>query len=105
LVILHATNFACADGTPVGEYCVTYDDGTEADLPVVYGRNVLAYGDGMALAEAPVVWSGTTASGEAVALRALVWSHPRPERVIRRLTLRSADAAGALIVVGVSGLD
>lgn len=105
LVILHATNFACADGAPVGQYCVTYDDGTEADLPVVYGRNVLAYGDGMALAEAPVVWSGTTASGEAVALRALVWSHPRPDRVIRTLTLRSADAAGALIVVGVSGLD
>ena len=105
LAILHATNFACPSGTKVADYGLTYDDGTTATVELIYGRNILAYTDLNAAADAPLVWSGRTTAGQGVGLRALIWQNPHPERVIRTLTARSADAAGALLLIGVTGLD
>jgi hypothetical protein len=103
LFILHATNFACADGETVGTCTLTYDDGTTATKRLVYGENIAAYSDTIARPDAPVVWRGRTPAGEPVALRLLVWENPQPEREIRSLTLRAGDAPGALLVFGVSG--
>lgn len=105
LVLLHATNFPCEVGAKVAEYRLLYADGTSAALEVVYGRNVLAYTDLSALADAPLVWRGRTAAGQPVGLRAAVWEHPHPGRPIRALVLRSADAAGGLMLVGLTGLE
>jgi len=105
LVILHGTNFPCAAGAKVAQYQIEYEGGETVALDLVYGRNVLAYGDLTASAQAPIVWSGKTAGGEPVALRALVWDNPRPEKPIRALVARSADATGALLILAVTGLD
>lgn len=105
LAILHTTSFACDDGAVVGQYVLTYADGTTAALDVIYGQNVLAYDDRAAVAAAPIVWSGRTAAGRPVALRALIWDNPRPAETVRSLTIRSANAAGALLVLGITGLD
>ena len=105
LVILHGTNFPCAAGTKVAQYEVRYENGETATLDLVYGRNVLAYSDLTASAQAPIVWSGKTAAGEPVALRVVVWDNPQPEKPIRALVARSADATGALMILGVTGLD
>jgi len=105
LVVLHTTSFVCKQGVKVGEYRLDYEDGTTAAVDLVYGCNILAYTELTAAPEAPIVWTGQTASGQPVALRALVWDNPHPQRRIRSVTARSADAAGSVIVIGLTGLD
>jgi hypothetical protein len=105
LVIVQGTNFPCAAGTKVAQYRIEYEDGETAALELVYGRNVLAYSDMTASAQAPIVWVGKTAAGEAVALRVVVWENPQPEKAIRALTAEAGDAAGALMILGVTGLE
>lgn len=104
LAILQATNFPCRAGQKVGQYLVTYDDDETVVVDLVYGRNVLAYTDLTAAAEAPIVWTGRNAAGQGVALRALIWTNPHPGKVIRSLTAATADAAGSLMVLGITGL-
>jgi hexosaminidase len=105
LAILHATNFSCGSGERVGEYELEYDDGDRATTDVIYGESVLAYTDLTARPDAPIVWSGRTAANEPVALRVLIWENPRPEKLIRALTIRSTKAAGSLMMLGLTGLD
>ena len=105
LVILNATNFACSAGTKVAEYELTYADGEKTKTDVRYGQQVLAYGDLSPAAEAPMVWSGRNRAGEPVAWRVFIWRNPHPEKVIRTLTARSANAPGALLILGLTGLD
>jgi len=105
LAVLHTVNFACPRGTKVGEYELEYDDESRAVVELIYGRNVFAYGDVGAAAEAPVVWTGANAAGEPVALRALIWENPHPDRPIRSFTARSADAEGSLVLLGLTGLE
>ena len=105
LAFLQTTNFTCEPGAKVAEYEITYADGASTKVDLLYGQNVLAYTDPSAAAEAPVVWSGQTATGEPVSLRALIWTNPHPEKAIRALTVRSANAPGALVLLGLTGLD
>jgi hypothetical protein len=104
LAVLHAVNFFCEPGTKVAEYQITYDDGEAATIDLVYGRNVLACSDLSMTPEAPIVWSGQTAAGAPVALRVLVWDHPHPKKTIRSFAARSAEAAGSLMLLGLTGL-
>jgi hexosaminidase len=105
LVFLHTTNFPCDPGAKVGTYEVRYADGQTVPVDVVYGRNVLAYTDLTPSPQAPLVWSGRTAAGAPVALRVLLWDNPHPDVAIHTLTVRSGDAAGALMLLAVTGLD
>ncbi|UCG16383.1 MAG: beta-N-acetylhexosaminidase [Phycisphaerales bacterium] len=105
LAILHTVNFACRPGTKVAEYRLTYEDGEAATIDVVYGRDVFACTDLTTAADAPIVWSGTNGAGQGIALRARIWSHPHPDKVIRSLTARSANAAASLMLIGLTGLE
>ncbi len=105
LAVLHTTDFPCARGTRLGEYVITYEDGTETKTDLVYGHNVLAHTDPTAVADAPIVWQGRTKAGQPVSLRALIWDNPHPENTIRTFTAQSADAAASLVVIGLTGLD
>jgi hexosaminidase len=104
LVFLHATNFACAPDAPVGRYVVVYADGTEAPLALHYGQNIFAVDDLTAAADAPIVWTARTAAGARIALRALVWHNPHPARTIRAIRAESANTAGGLVWLGLTGL-
>ena len=105
LAILHTTNFACQAGARVGQYELEYDDGTRTTIDLVYGDNIFACTDRTPAPAAPIVWTGTTRAGHLIALRALLWENPSPHKSIRTLTARSADAAGALLLIGLTGLD
>jgi len=70
-----------------------------------YLQNVLAYIDLTARPDAPIVWSGRTAANESAALRVLIWENPHPQKLIRAFTIRSAKAAGSLMVLSLTGLD
>jgi len=105
LAILQVTNYTCDAGTKVGSYELTYEDGQQETLDLVYGQNVLAYTDLAAAAAAPVVWSGKTGAGGPASVRVLVWSVAAPEKRIRTLRVRSANAAGSLMILGITGLE
>jgi hypothetical protein len=105
LVVLHTMNLPCRPGAKVGTYRLTYDNGQSAEVELVYGRNVLACTDTVPAAEAPIVWSGSNRAGQAVALRALVWKNPYPEQMICSFTAVSSEAAGSLILMGLTGLQ
>ncbi len=105
LAILHATHLPCPAQAKVGAYELEYEDGSRAVLDIVYGRNILACTDLAPAAEAPIVWTGRSPGGQAAALRAMIWTHPHPDRTIQSLTLRSTDAAASLMVLGVTGLE
>ncbi len=84
---------------------MTYADGQVATIDVIYGRNILSYTDLTAVPEAPIVWTGATKAGEPVGLRVLIWDNPFPDKLIRSLTVRSANATGSLMVIGLTGLN
>ncbi len=105
LALLHATNFACEAGAVVAECILTYADGQAQAVPLRYGQQAFAYTDLSPAAEAPLVWTGTTAGGTPVGLRVLLWDNPRPAVPPARLTIRSGEAAGSLMIFGLTGLD
>jgi hypothetical protein len=111
VVILHATNFECARDQKVGEYELVYDDGLRRTYDVHYGRHVFAYSNPSAAPAGPIVWSGKTKAGAPIFLRAMVLERRglqaktgEASKRIARLIIRSADAPGSLVVLGVTGL-
>ena len=105
VALLQATNFPCARGEQVGQYEFTYTDGRTEVLPLIYGENIFAYTERGSAPAAPIVWRGTTRSGQPVTLRVLLWDNPRPASSLESITIRSADAPGALMLIGLTGLD
>jgi hexosaminidase len=104
LVFLHATNFGCAPDAVVARYEVLREDGGRAEITLRYGQNIFAYNDLTTAAAAPIIWTGRTAAGTPVALRALVWENPFPDQLIRAVFATSSEAAGSLVWVGLTGL-
>lgn len=68
LTFLHATAFVVPDGTTVGGYELTLDDGRKVTVPLVYGRHLRALTDDRPLSDpdAAVFERWTTPSGPAV---------------------------------------
>lgn len=104
LVFLHATNFACAPDAVVARYEVLRERGGQARIELRYGENIFAYDDLTAAPSAPIVWTGRTAAGSQVALRAFVWENPFPDQQIRAIFATSHNAAGGLMWLGLTGL-
>ncbi|QOJ14803.1 MAG: beta-N-acetylhexosaminidase [Planctomycetia bacterium] len=105
MAFLHTTNFATEPGRRVAEYEIEYSDGQREIAPAIYGETVFAYNDGGASAKAPLVWSGRTPAGAPVWLHVQLWQNPTPQRPIRALRARSANAPASLILLGVTGLE
>ena len=111
VVVLHATNFECIREQRVGEYELVFENGQKRTYPVQYGRHVFAYNNPSATPEGPIVWAGQSRGGAPLFLRAMVLSRRglvakqgEPSKRIAKLIVRSADAPGSLIVLGVTGL-
>ncbi|MFH1569767.1 MAG: beta-N-acetylhexosaminidase, partial [Gemmatimonadota bacterium] len=105
----------------IGRYRIEYVDGSAEAVEVAYGYHVAEWSrrHGAPLgptfhrhagyvATWPVdpLWQGKAATGEDVTVYALEWTNPHPERAVRGLTIAAADAdaAVALVVVGVTAL-
>jgi hypothetical protein len=91
LAFLHTTGWPGALAREViGHYEVAYADGTTVSVPLEYGRNIRAWTDtvpsSMILAPG---FSGQTRDGLAVNVPVLEWTNPKPDTVIRSVTLVS----------------
>lgn len=98
LHILHATGYGnvppdsplyIADGTKIAEYKIRYDDGTHANIPVVYGEDVRDWwfneGD-KGVTRGKIAWQGDNelAKGfnKRIRLYLTTWENPHPNKKI-----------------------
>lgn len=104
LVFLHIADKG-PHSKPIGRYVVHYDDGTTANVPIVYAQNIGPwlyqkghtsgfyggfYGHGY-LSESRLAYVGATSSGERVALHSYEWVNPNPEKTIQSIDMMTAD--------------
>ncbi len=84
LHFLHAAGGEAAAGTVVAAYKVHLPAGGIAELPLVYGRDVLAFADetGPAPAAARVAWQGRSPGTTRLRLFHTIWENPRPEQEV-----------------------
>lgn len=91
LAFLHTTGWPGALAREaIGRYEVAYADGTTLAVPLEYGRNIRAWTDTVpsSMIQAPG-FSGQTRDGLAVNVPVLEWANPKPDTVIRSVTLVS----------------
>ncbi len=104
----------------IGDYTVTYKDGTRVEIPVRYAENIMvynsAYGEPMPQEYyrhngyvgtwfCDPVYQGKGANGEDITVGGFVWENPNPEKEIDFIEYTPAenDFCG-LILAGVKGL-
>jgi len=80
------------EGTPIAAYQVHYTDGSEASIPVAFGRDVRDWWDhdqGMPTTRGRVVWTGSNPesekAGKTLRLYFGVWDNPHPEKTVASL--------------------
>jgi len=78
-----------ADGTPIAEYRVRYEDGSGAVIPVVYGRDVRDWwftDNSKGVTRGKVAWEGENelakGFGCRVRLYLTTWENPHPEKKV-----------------------
>jgi hypothetical protein len=83
---LHAAESTERDDTPIGSYVIHFSDSSHVELPLIYGRNIRAYGDNKNTPEAQaVVWAKKRTQTQAptkVRVFIFTWVNPRPESEI-----------------------
>jgi hypothetical protein len=80
------------DGTVIGQYVVHYEDGSAAEVPVVYGADVRdwwLWPGGKALTRGRIGWQGENAalkgSGIEIGLSVTTWENPCPRTPVASL--------------------
>jgi S1-C subfamily serine protease len=98
LHILHATHQKAAHGVIIGQYTLTYADGTTASIPMRYGIDVLDwwYGkDSQRPTEGKVAWEGKTAEAQ-IRLYLTTWENPRPDQEVKTITFARTRFSGCV---------
>ncbi|MGO8931206.1 MAG: protein kinase domain-containing protein [Limisphaerales bacterium] len=108
---LGATGWSQPDGQTIGRCVIHYADGQEADLPIVYGRDVRdwwdvgAQGPGDSL-PAKVVWTGQNPAMPrhqgTLRLFKFTWSNPRPGADAQSLDFVSAMTQCAPFLIAIT---
>jgi len=104
----------------IGEYVVTYEDGSTTLVPVKYGLNVMAYETAYAEPKpqeyyrhngyvgtwfCDPTYQGKTESGKDVTIGGYVWENPNPEKKIATIEYTPVDGDWCgLILAGIKGL-
>jgi hypothetical protein len=109
LHFLHGTQWRVKDGTRIGSYVLHYADGTQAELPIVYGQQVRDWwssgNEDYEAKTARVVWKGanTATERQKASLRVFesIRDNPRAEQPIQSVDFISSmtDSAPFLIAI------
>ncbi|GBC95366.1 Beta-hexosaminidase [bacterium HR16] len=104
LYFLHATGWQVDRNRLVGNYRILYADNTSETIPLEYGVNICAWDDTSPAYFAKVVWRSQTADGTPVALRALCWDNPHPQKTITAVEFSVVDEMAAPMLFAVTGV-
>ena len=101
---LHAADVAAKADTRLGSYVLHYQDGNTAELPVLYGKTVLAWDAPLAPGKThpTVAWCGRSNSKLSAHLFLTTWENPRPDMVVQSIDLVPALAASAPFVAAIT---
>jgi hypothetical protein len=109
LHILHATGFGTEDDTVIGEYRVKWDDGTDATIPIVFGKDVRDwwYFDSTPdPTRSKVAWRGENEYSKSlnakIRLYLTTWENPKPDRKIVAIdysTTKETDCAPFCVAI------
>jgi len=111
LHFLQATTFPVDTGSEVGRYRLKYEDGSVANLPLVYGRNIRSWTalieEPSELPEARIVWTGTNRTAirdrSERRLGLWTWTNPNPDRLVRSVELEADPQSRAVpFLVGIT---
>ncbi len=105
LYFLHATGWQVDRNRRVGSYRILYADNTSETIPLEYGVNICAWDDISPAYFAKVVWRSQTIDGTPIAMRALRWDNPYPQKVIAAIEFSVSDEMATPILFAVTGVD
>ncbi|WP_420594872.1 beta-N-acetylhexosaminidase [Deinococcus sp.] len=104
LAFLHTTGWTTPiNRDQIGRYEITYADGSKVVQPLEYGRHIRAWTEltPTSMVQAPG-WRGQTADGLDVNLGVLDWLNPKPDQVIKSVTLISEGKDANLTLIGLT---
>lgn len=99
------TDYSAPVGTRVATLTVAYVDGSSADVPISYGKQIAAFNDLRTRAGTTGVWSGESKYGELRERRAWTWSNPNPTKPLKSLTITSANTEAAPVLLSITGIS
>jgi len=101
LYFLHATGWQAERNEEVARYVLEYADGTQAELPLLYGVHVRAYNDPNPAMESPPVWSRRVGKQW---VRPRLWrgQNPHPDKPVRALRLQAGQTSAGYLLLGLS---
>jgi WD40 repeat protein len=113
LHFLHGAGWPGTNGTVVAKYIVHYADSSNAEIPVVYGRDLRNWQFWPEMADAEttggtVAWRGPQVRWKdhypdwGVRLYRLTWENPHPDKEIATLDLVSAMQGPAVFVIAIT---
>lgn len=105
LVFLHTCGWKTTAGRHVGDYEVTYQDGSQERIELIYGYNITAWNDPTPTFRAPLAWEGHTRGGMALSLRTLTWDNPSPDRPLRHITFRSTGTETSPTLIALTAVQ
>jgi hypothetical protein len=99
LYFLHATHWGAMSGAKIGAYIIHYADGSQVEIPIRYGQEVLDWWTipdrGSEASNGEIAWTGTCEaadrSGVTIRLFLTTWKNPHPEREIKTLDMVTGD--------------
>ena len=101
---MHTTGWASTiNRDPVGRYEIVYADGSKIIQPLDYGRHIRAWTEltPSSMVQSPG-WRGKTSDGLDVNLGVLDWVNPKPEQVIKSVTLVSEGKNANPTLIGLT---
>jgi len=102
--ILLTALFPAQDGTYLGQFIVNYEDGSEAAVPLVYGKNIFCFEDERTGREARIAWRGNTRKGRLVSVWDFKWNNPRSEKKIKGLIFTSKGIEATPVILSITGI-
>lgn len=107
IAFLHTTGWASAlpplNREPIGRYEISYADGSKVTQPLEYGRHIRAWTDILtsSMVTAPG-WVGQTRDGLEVNIPIFEWVNPKPNVLIKSITLFSEGKAANPTLIGLT---
>jgi hypothetical protein len=104
LHFLHAADTSDAEGAQIGSYVVRGADGARLEIPILYGRDVLAWNVDPPHTHSPpvVAWKGRNCLQVPVRLFLTSWENPRPDVRVETIDFLSSNAKAAPFLVAIT---
>ena len=102
LHFLHGTGYSAEDDAVIAKYIINYEDKTTAEIPIVYGKDVVdwwAYPGRAAPAKGKIVWESENEASKGfdakIRLYAMNWENPHPDKKVVSLDMVSRSPGNA----------